>query len=332
VIHLELERLNHFSTVQSKSNNDAWNITYHKVHLLRLTFNRRKDLQIVAEFKQSSALRKKSAAQREKWWKSSKQLQINALLCLVSSTDNIIFFSVCDSVSTSSLKKWNNTEEELATSLINLNTDSERAIKHSSLFKHADRATVMLSMLKDNMKDIIWINDHLEKTDNLRQSLVEFFEILLSSFRSTLQTLQQMSRTLDLSFFEFIASMTQGLRIVNISSFTYSQECNFVFSLNSLTEEEFLKLKSEKQFDYQMLRSKFTLNDAQQIFTVNALSRCLALIQESSDIKKSYTNVAIIKTLLKNYKTANLDSIVCICYMNHALDQLLEHLVKNKVE
>jgi len=77
------------------------------------------------------------------------------LLCLVSSTDNIIFFSVCNSVSTSSLKKQNNTEEELATSSINLNTDSERTIEHSSLFKHADQATVMFSMLKDNMKDVI---------------------------------------------------------------------------------------------------------------------------------------------------------------------------------
>ncbi len=61
-IHLELERLNHFSTVQSKPNNDVRNITYHKVHLLRLTFDRRKDLQIVAEFEQPSALRKKNAA------------------------------------------------------------------------------------------------------------------------------------------------------------------------------------------------------------------------------------------------------------------------------
>ena len=239
---------------------------------------------------------------------------------------------ICDSVSTPSLKKRNNTEEELATSSTGLNTDSERAIEHSSLFKHADRATVMLSMLKDNMKDVIWINNHLEKTDNLRQSLVEFSEILLPSFRSTLQMLQQMSRTLDLSFFKFIASVTQDSKVANISPLAYSRERDFVFSLNSLTEEESLKLKPEKQFDYQMLRSKFTLDDAQQIFTVNALSRCLALIQESSDIGKSYTGVAIIKTLLKNRKTANLDSIVCICYTNHALDQLLKHLVKNEVE
>jgi len=141
-----------------------------------------------------------------------------------------------------------------------------------------------------------------------------------------------MSRTLDLSFFEFIASVTQDSRVANISLFAYSRRRDFAFSLNSLTEEEPLKLKSEKQFDYQMLRSKFTLDDAQQIFTVNALSRCLALIQGSPDIGKSYTDVAIIKTLLKNRKTANLDSIVCVCYTNHALDQLLEHLVKNEVE
>lgn len=81
-----------------------------------------------------------------------------------------------------------------------------------------------------------------------------------------------------------------------------------------------------------MLRSKFTFDDAQQIFTVNALSCCLALIQGSPNIGKSYTGVAILKTLLKNGKTTNLDSIVCVCYTNHAFDQLLEHLVKNEVE
>ncbi len=154
----------------------------------------------------------------------------------------------------------------------------------------------------------------------------------MPSFRSTLQALQQMSCTLDLSFFEFIASVTQDPGVANISFPAYSRKRGFAFSLNPLTEGESLKLKPGKQFDYQMLRSKFTLDDAQQIFTVNALSRCLALIQESPGTGKSYTGVATIKTLLKNRKTANLDSIVCVCYTNHALDQLLEHLVKNGVE
>lgn len=61
---------------------------------------------------------------------------------------------ICDPVSTPSPKKRNNTEEELATPSTGLNTDPGRAVEHSSLFKHADRATVMLSMLEDNMKDV----------------------------------------------------------------------------------------------------------------------------------------------------------------------------------
>jgi hypothetical protein len=41
--------------------------------------------------------------------------------------------------------------------------------------------------------------------------------------------------------------------------------------------------------------------------------------------------VAIIKALLHNRKAADLGPIICVCYTNHALDQLLEHLVKDGV-
>jgi len=39
--------------------------------------------------------------------------------------------------------------------------------------------------------------------------------------------------------------------------------------------------------------------------------------------------VAIIKALLHNRKAADLGPIICVCYTNHALHQLLEHLVKD---
>lgn len=42
---------------------------------------------------------------------------------------------------------------------------------------------------------------------------------------------------------------------------------------------------------------------------------------------KSYTGEKIIKVLLKSRKRANLGPILCVCYTNHALDQLLEHLL-----
>ena len=42
-------------------------------------------------------------------------------------------------------------------------------------------------------------------------------------------------------------------------------------------------------------------------------------------------NVKIIKALLHSRKAADLGPIICVCYTNHAFDQLLEHLVKNGV-
>jgi hypothetical protein len=41
--------------------------------------------------------------------------------------------------------------------------------------------------------------------------------------------------------------------------------------------------------------------------------------------------VAIIKALLHNRKAANLGPIIYVCYTNLALDQSLEHLVKDGV-
>ena len=70
----------------------------------------------------------------------------------------------------------------------------------------------------------------------------------------------------------------------------------------------------------------------QQLSTINALRSCLALIQGPPGTGKSYTGVAIIKALLKNRDAAKLRPIICIYYTNHALDQLLEYLVKDRVE
>ncbi|KAI8296356.1 Helicase required for RNAi-mediated heterochromatin assembly 1 [Colletotrichum sp. SAR11_240] len=46
---------------------------------------------------------------------------------------------------------------------------------------------------------------------------------------------------------------------------------------------------------------------------------------------KSYTGEALIKVLLANKSKAKLGPIICVCYTNHALDQLLEHLIDGKV-
>ncbi len=98
-VQIECRRLNKHPNAQpptKRQNNGIRNIIYDNVALLRQEFDRKKGLQVVAEFDQPSALAKKGAKEREEWWKNSKQLQVDAFVCLVSSTGRAVFFSICD--------------------------------------------------------------------------------------------------------------------------------------------------------------------------------------------------------------------------------------------
>ena len=95
---------------------------------------------------------------------------------------------------------------------------------------------------------------------------------------------------------------------------------------------EQLKLTPGQFFNDNTLREKSTFDDVQQLFTIYTLRSCFAFIQSPPGTGKSYTGVIIIKALLKNRNSAQLGPIICVCYTNYALDQLLEHLVKDGVE
>ncbi|KAL8963110.1 MAG: hypothetical protein Q9193_000584 [Seirophora villosa] len=330
-VQIECKRLTQPANAQSPSkrrNNGVRNNIYQNVALLGLEFDRNRGLQVVAEFDQPPAVAKKGAKEREDWWKNSKQLQIDAFVCLASSTGRAIFFSVCDPTPTPPPKKKNGEEEHEGGSTGQWRASDERP----NLFKHAGRATLMLSPVEDNSEDITWINGQLGKAHKLRKSLVEFPGILLPSFQPTLRALQEMSRNLDLPFAQFIAPDRQHAGDVDIPAPAYSRKPGFAFNLETLTGGEQLRLAPGEPFDESTLREKCTLDDAQQLSTINALRSCLALIQGPPGTGKSYTGVAIIRALLKNRNAAELGPMICVCYTNHALDQLLEHLIKDGVE
>jgi len=285
-VQIEYKRINKPANAQpppKRQNNGVRNIIYQNVTLLRLEFDRKRGLQFVAEFDQPLALARKGAKEREEWWKNTKQLQIDAFVCLVSSTGCAIFFSVCDPAPTPPPKRNNGEEERNVRSAGYWRASDERP----NLSKHADRATLMLSPVEDNPGDITWINSHLGKAHKPRQSLVEFPGILLPSFQPTLQALQSMSRTLDLPFAQFIAPEIQYTGDVDIPAPAYSRRPGFVFNLETLTEGEQLRLAPGQPFDDTTLRKKSTLDDAQQLSTINALRSCLALIQGPPGTGKS---------------------------------------------
>lgn len=332
-VHIESRRLNKPPNARpppkQQNNGGVRNVIYHNVALLRLEFDRRRGLQVVAEFGQPPALAKKGAKEREEWWKNSKQLQIDAFVCLVSSTGRAIFFTVCDPTPAPPPRQTYGDEEHEFRSTGQWRASNERP----NLFKHAKRATLMLSLVENSSEEITWINSHLGKAQKLQQqSLVEFPGILLLSFQPTLQALQKISRTLDLPFAQFIAPDIQYAGDIDIHAPAYSRKPGFTFNLETLTEGERLIFSPGKAFDDTRLREKSKLDHAQRLSTLNALGSCLALIQGPPGTGKSYTGVAIIKTLLKNREAAKIGPIICVCYTNHALDQLLEHLVKDGVK
>jgi Rad3-related DNA helicase len=58
----------------------------------------------------------------------------------------------------------------------------------------------------------------------------------------------------------------------------------------------------------------------------------MALIQGPPGTGKSYTGVALMKVLMANKAAAKLGPVICVTFTNHALDQILEHLVDADVE
>lgn len=329
-VQMEFKRLTKPANAQSppkRHRNGVRHIIHQNVALLRLEFDRNRGLQVVAEFDQSPALAKKGAKEREEWWSSSKQLQVDSFVCLVSSTGHAIFFSVCDPAPTPPPK--NKSGEQSKDRL----TKYQRAFaEQPSLFKRADRATVMLSLVEDDLENITWINGHLGKTRKLKQSLVEFPGILLPSFQPTLRAIQAMSRTLDLPFSQLIAPDIQDAGDIELPAPAYSRRPGFAFNLETLAGGEQLRLIPGQPFDDTILRERSSLDDAQRFSAIHALRSCIALIQGPPGTGKSYTGVAIIQALLKNRNAAQLGPIICVCYTNHALDQLLEHLVEESVE
>lgn len=141
--------------------------------------------------------------------------------------------------------------------------------------------------------------------------------------------MQQVSRILDLPFSDIIAPELQNPGLCSQPP-AYATKRGFSFNLDILAGLP-VALTPGKPFDFTALSEGSTLDKAQQGAVIQALSTKLALIQGPPGTGKSYTAVAIIKSLLHNREAANLGPIVCVCYTNHALDQLLEHLVKDGI-
>ncbi|KAL1846495.1 hypothetical protein VTK73DRAFT_279 [Phialemonium thermophilum] len=176
--------------------------------------------------------------------------------------------------------------------------------------------------------------------------LVEFPGVLLASFQATLATLQDMFRAPQLPFVDLLVpDDTKNGEALSIPPPQYARRPGFAFDLREITTNHdhaqpplwFRPGDADLDAHVRRLVDSSSLDPSQARAVLESLSRELALIEGPPGTGKSYTGEAIIKTLLatnrnRNGTEAGLGPILLVCYTNHALDQLMEHLHRGGVE
>ncbi|KAH7349638.1 AAA domain-containing protein [Plectosphaerella cucumerina] len=136
-----------------------------------------------------------------------------------------------------------------------------------------------------------------------RRRLLEFPGILLPSALPPLEALQRMSSRMDFPFQDILAAPEAV--VGQLSAPLYSLRPGFSFDLSCLCNDETkLEFNASDEPDPTTLSDHSSLDPTQASAILSSLQR---------------TN-------------ARLGPIICVCYTNHALDQLLEHLLDKGVK
>ncbi|KAF5855487.1 hypothetical protein ETB97_009110 [Aspergillus alliaceus] len=314
VIHAELRP----STLGGAQKSQVRTNVYQNVKVQGLDFDRWVGLQFVAQFAQPLNVRAMSKDQRKDWWELSKRLQPSALVCLTDPRGFAIFCTVAGS------------ERPRADA-----RQERRQRKASSLWGDASISSVIMELVEPTEENRQYILDcHKPRNGRCSLSLIEFPGILLPSFQPTLKALQAMKKAADLPMSEFLAPDETYSGMVDMPPPKYATGQGFSFNLQCLMKDRSDLLISPSQaVDLKKLQEQSTLDDAQAQALVQTLQRKIGLIQGPPGTGKSYTGVALIKVLLANKVRVKspLGPIICVCYTNHALDQLLEDLLDDKV-
>lgn len=314
----ELVRLQNYSpTAKSTSTHSVAEIqgartnVYHDVALDRVLFSEQKGMQfILSLIPPPAASQSRYAPEREAWWKHEQRLGPGSLICLISSHGGAHFLLVHSPPPPKPGKK----------------PDPNALHKRYTLGMQPRRAFVIAELASTHPHDASAILRTLSAkgaSTKLRLSLIEFPGQILQSFAPTLAALQHMS--VNMRDIPFVDALTPDFKDFKPSPPAYSRVRNFKYQLQALLPEKERGLPGLSSMESILKRS--ILDEVQRDAVKHSLTNELALIQGPPGTGKSFTGVKIIEALLENKRAANLGPIVCVCFTNHALDQLLEHLM-----
>lgn len=316
VMHAELQP----GTRQDGRRNQTRTHVYKQVTVHSVAVHRHSGMQFLVGFSQPPNLRGMDSTKRKEWWKLSKRLQESALVCLLDPRGFAIFCTVSTADRPNGRVKPDPNEQKLS----------------GSLSESGNVASIVLELVEPTEDNWQYILDCQASRRSLSASLVEFPGILLPSFQPTLLALQKMQKVADVSMSEFLApqDVNSLSLLVDVPPPVYATTPGFSFDLKCLMDDNTsLQVRHSQPVEMERLKQHSTLDNAQAEALVSTLQRRIGLIQGPPGTGKSYTGVALIKVLLANKKkvTKGLGPIICVCYTNHALDQLLEDVLDHKI-
>ncbi|RYP53103.1 hypothetical protein DL768_001880 [Monosporascus sp. mg162] len=285
---------------------------YQDARIDDISISRLQGLDFLVRFRQPASSDEEQ--KRREWWSHSKRLQPGGLVCLISNGGSVLFCVVADSTIVASNDK-RNAQQNTEDSLPSLADNDMFAYVHLHLAE---------AVPGNIARAIRWY-----RTVTPAQSwyIVEFPGVLLPSFQYTLEALQQLSKKPDLPFTDLLAPAPGGRNQTEVPPPQYATRRDFSFDLSCLTQgNSTLRCSPSGPLDPQELTRRSILDETQSSALLDTLSRSLALIQGPPGTGKSFTGEKIVEVLLANKTGVNLGPILCVCYTNHALDQLLEHL------
>ncbi|KAJ5749002.1 uncharacterized protein N7511_010698 [Penicillium nucicola] len=318
-IHHELDQ----SHLVDPSRKQLRKFVYHDLRVIDLGFHWISGFHFEVEFPQPAGVENRTPMAREMWWKTSKRLSPGALVCMLvkqTQKEDLVLFCIVANRILSSRKR-----QEDGTPMFK--TDP------TSLWKNPQSAWVTLMLVDPSPSNLQIVLD-MKCPERTVISLVEFPGVLLAAFAPALKALQSMKRDKFLPFSElFIPWDTKNGGLPVSRPPRYAMTPGFEFNLRCIMKNDVdFYVHHNRPTDFEYLEKNSSLDGAQSRALINCLGRQLGLIQGPPGTGKSYTGVALIKVLLANRNSSTgTGPILCVTYTNHALDQLLEALLENKV-
>lgn len=306
--------------------NSARTSSYDDAVVHSVAMDKFKGLELTVRCNQPDVVRKMTDSARQNWWDQGKRLQPGALACVLDASGMVQFCVVAES----SLRTKSTKDKQAAATP----NDGRVAEEPLTLSSSRDHLYVKLNLVGTSQADIGHVLRWYQGTGSSPQRyLVEFPGVLLASFKHTLEALQKLSQKPDLPFTNLIAPETPipGAEI-HVPAPLYARAPDFELNLSCLAN-------NRKSFSASLghlppaeeVSSRTGLDLTQSQALLSTLSRELSLIQGPPGTGKSFTGEKIIQVLLANKDRTKIGPIICVCYTNHALDQLLEHLLDDSI-